>query len=94
MKKGIFNKYVNYVCKGASVSKDELFSKVKVGKISSARFLLYSICYQRPMTINQILDLMHENGYDTDRTTIEYGIKKMAKETDKDVLTFIKDCIS
>jgi hypothetical protein len=46
------------------------------------------------MTIVQIVDLMSENGYDTNRTTIEYGIKKVSEETDKDVLNFINKCIS
>jgi hypothetical protein len=94
MKRGIFNKYVDYVCEGIGVTREMLFSKIKTERISSARFLLYSICYQRPMTINQILDLMYENGYETDRSTIEYGVKKMNNETDKDVLTFIKECLS
>ena len=94
MKRGIFNKYVDYVCEGIGVTREMLFSKIKTERISSARFLLYSICYQRPMTINQILDLMYENGYETDRSTIEYSVKKMNNETDKDVLTFIKECLS
>lgn len=94
MKRGIFNRYVNFVCEGIGISRDSLFSKNKEEKISSARFLLYSICYQRPMTIIQILDLMSENGYDTNRNSIEYGLEKMSKETDKDVLDFIKECIS
>jgi hypothetical protein len=94
MKRGIFNRYVDYVCEGVGISRDILFKKTKESRASSARFLLYSICYQRPMTIVQIVDLMSENGYDTNRTTIEYGIKKVSEETDKDVLNFINKCIS
>ena len=62
MKRGIFNRYVDYVCKEMNITREQLFAKNRSAKPSTARFLLYNICYQRPMTIVQIVDLMAENG--------------------------------
>lgn len=90
MKNEIFNKYVDYVCQEMSITRKQIFSKNRVAKISTARFLLYSLCYQRPMTIAQIVDLMAENGYDIARSGVEYGIKKLNSSNDLDVDTFIR----
>lgn len=89
MKRGIFNRYVDYICQEMNVSKKELFSKNRTSRVSTARFLLYSICYQRPMTIIQIVDLMGENGYEIARSAVEYGIKKYENTGDVDIDWFI-----
>lgn len=93
MKRGIFNKYVDYVCQEMNINREQIFSKNRAAKISTARFLLYSICYQRPMTIVQIVDLMAENGYDIARTGVEYGIQKLENSGDVDVDYFIETAI-
>tara|TARA_R100001460_G_scaffold16719_5_gene36403 strand:- start:4927 stop:5232 length:306 start_codon:yes stop_codon:yes gene_type:complete len=93
MKRGIFNKYVDYVCQEMNITREQMFSKNRAAKISTARFLLYSICYQRPMTIVQIVDLMAENGYDIARTGVEYGIQKLENSGDVDVDYFIETAI-
>tara|TARA_R100000742_G_scaffold3133_1_gene661 strand:- start:1719 stop:2024 length:306 start_codon:yes stop_codon:yes gene_type:complete len=93
MKRGIFNKYVDYVCQEMNITREQMFSKNRMAKISTARFLLYSICYQRPMTIVQIVDLMSENGYDIARTGVEYGIQKLQNTGDVDVDYFIDTAI-
>jgi len=93
MKRGIFNKYVDYVCQEMNITREQMFSKNRAAKISTARFLLYSICYQRPMTIVQIVDLMAENGYDIARTGVEYGIQKLENTGDVDVDYFIETAI-
>ena len=89
MKRGIFNRYVDYICQEMNVSREELFSKNRTSRVSTARFLLYSICYQRPMTIIQIVDLMGENGYEIARSAVEYGIKKYENTGDVDIDWFI-----
>ena len=89
MKRGIFNRYVDYICEEMKVSREQLFSKNRTARVSTARFLLYSVCYQRPMTIVQIVDLMAENGYDIARSGVEYGIKKYQNTGDVDVDYFI-----
>lgn len=93
MKRGIFNKYVNYVCSEIGVSKKELFSKSRAERLSTARFLLYAVCHQRPMSIIQIVDLMSENGYNITRQNVEYGISKINQSEDIDVLNFIESAV-
>ena len=94
MKRGIFNRYVDYICSETGVSRDLLFKKDRSSKYSTARFLLYAVCYQRPMTIVQIVDLMSENGYNIARQGVEYGIEKIQDSNDYDVKSFIKDAIN
>lgn len=94
MKRGIFNRYVDYICSQTGVSRDLLFKKDRSSRYSTARFLLYAVCYQRPMTIVQIVDLMADNGYHTARTTVEHGIQKIEDSNDYDVKSFIKDAIN
>lgn len=94
MKRGIFNRYVDYICSETGVSRDLLFKKDRSSKYSTARFLLYAVCYQRPMTIVQIVDLMSENGYHIARQGVEYGIEKIQASNDYDVKSFIKDAIN
>jgi len=94
MKRGIFNRYVDYICSETGVSRDLLFKKDRSSKYSTARFLLYAVCYQRPMTIVQIVDLMADNGYNIARQGVEYGIEKIQSSPDYDVKSFIKDAIN
>ncbi len=94
MKRGIFNRYVDYICSETGVSRDLLFKKDRSSKYSTARFLLYAVCYQRTMTIVQIVDLMSENGYSIARQGVEYGIQKIEDSNDYDVKSFIKDAIN
>jgi hypothetical protein len=89
MKKGIFNAYVKYVCKGLDVKKSDIFKKTREEKILNARWILWLMCYQRPMTILQIVDLMSENGYVTSRQNIENGISRLTELNDPDVESFI-----
>ncbi len=89
MKKGIFNIYVKYVCSGLDVKKSDLFKKDTTRKISNARWILWVMCYQRPMSIMQIVDLMSDNGYVTSRQNVENGINKLTEQQDPDVFNFI-----
>jgi hypothetical protein len=90
MKTAIFNKYVEHVCKGTGVSKKQLFKKNRSIKFSTARYLLYAMCYQRPMSILQIAELMADNGYRTARQNIEYGLDKIFKSEDVDIVNFLR----
>jgi hypothetical protein len=94
MKRGIFNQYVEFVCEECGITKEELFTKSRKTKLAMSRYLLYSICYQRPMTIVQIVDLMSENGYDTSRTNIEYGIAKIKEMNDGDINRLISIAVN
>lgn len=93
MKRGIFNRYVDYVCSETGVPRKLLFKKDRSSKYSTARFLLYAVCYQRPMSIVQIVDLMAENGYEIARQGVEYGIEKILNSDDVDVTNFINSAV-
>jgi len=94
MKRGIFNQYVDFVCKECGITREELFTKSRKTKLAMSRYLLYSICYQRPMTIVQIVDLMHENNYEMSRTNVEYGISKIKEMNDGDVNDLISIAVN
>jgi len=93
MKRGIFNRYVDYVCKEMGITREQMFTKNRSTKFSTSRFLLYTLCYERPMTIVQIVDLMAENGYNIARQGVEYGIQKLQETEDVDVDYFIDTAI-
>tara|TARA_R110002167_G_scaffold66350_2_gene187787 strand:+ start:2415 stop:2711 length:297 start_codon:yes stop_codon:yes gene_type:complete len=91
MKKAIFNLYVDYICSQTDIKRRELFRKDKHPRISTARFLLYTICKQRPMTVAQIIELMSDEGYKTSRSSVEYGIEKISNSNDIDINNVIKN---
>lgn len=86
MKKEVFNKYVNVLCKMFGITKEELFSNNKRSDVSTARQMLYYLCYDRQMRIIDIQRYMIESGYDPRHTPIIRGIKSATVkiETDKD----------
>ena len=90
MKNEIFNSYVDFICRELNVRRKQLFRKNRTARISTARFLLYALCYHRPMTIGQIVDLMADNGHKIARQGVEYGIQKLNSSVDVDVDTFIR----
>jgi len=90
MKRAIFNKYVDKICSEIDIPRESLFLKDRTTKYSNARFILYNVCYNRPMTIVEIVDLMKENGYNVARQSVEHGIQKISKKNDPDIIEFIK----
>jgi|TARA_R110002124_G_scaffold265257_2_gene431977 chromosomal replication initiation ATPase DnaA len=98
MKKGIFNMYVKLICDGLDLSEDDLFSSSRNREIAHSRQLLYKLCYQRPMTINQIVSLMDGKGHSTTYENIRQGITSISKSMngkskDKDLNDFYNDCV-
>ena len=93
MKKNKFNKYVDYICEELSIKKRMLFSKTKASKVSTARFLLYTMCIESSIKVVEIVDLMSRNGYNTGRGSVEYGLKKIDIYNDIDKYEFIKKII-
>jgi hypothetical protein len=89
MKRAIFNKYVDEICSEINMLRDSLFLKDRTTKYSNARFILYNVCYNRPMTIMQIVEYMDDNGYKTTRQSVEHGIQKIYETKDPDVQDFI-----
>jgi chromosomal replication initiation ATPase DnaA len=98
MKKGIFNMYVKLICDGLDLSEDDLFSSSRNREIAHSRHLLYKLCYQRPMTINQIVSLMDGKGHSTTYENIRQSITSISKSMngrnkDKDLNDFYNDCV-
>lgn len=86
MKQDIFNTYVDRVAKLFGITKEELFRKSKQRDLVDARFLLYYLCYIRPMQINYIQKYMTESGYKIEHSSIIHGIAVIEARTriDKD----------
>jgi chromosomal replication initiation ATPase DnaA len=93
MKSDIFNQYVERVTDLFGISKDKFFSKSKERELVDARYLLYYLCYKRPMGINYIQKYMDESGYTIKHSTIIYGISTVEKRVkdDNDYLQIVKD---
>jgi len=84
MKKEVFNMYAKGVAEVFGIDVSELFSKSRKRELVDARQLLYYLCYNRPMRISMIQDLMNENGYETKHSPIISGIKSMNKKLKED----------
>lgn len=93
MKVDIFNQYVERVCDLFGITRDKLFSKSKQRQLVDARYLLYYLCYKRPMMISYIQKYILDNGYPTQHTTIIYGISTVEKriKEDADYMQVVKD---
>jgi len=94
MKKKIFNNYVEFILEEFSITKEELFSSGKVRKISFPRFVLYYICYKRPMTYTDISNLMKTEGLDIKPSNVRYGIERIEQSDDQDYKNLIESCIN
>tara|TARA_R110000803_G_scaffold155929_1_gene220506 strand:- start:448 stop:762 length:315 start_codon:yes stop_codon:yes gene_type:complete len=97
MKKEIFNLYVKLICDGTGLVKDQLFSPLKNRDLIQARILLYKLCYDRPMTIKQIVSFMKERGfiisYETVRKSIIKTTSLLKSKSDKDFNDFFNRCL-
>lgn len=93
MKSDIFNQYVDRISDLFGITKEDLFSKTKKREVVDARYLLYYLCFNRPMTISYIQKYMLNNNYDIQHTTIMYGISTVDKRVkdDPDYLQIVKD---
>jgi chromosomal replication initiation ATPase DnaA len=93
MKVDIFNQYVERITELFGVSKEKLFSKTKERELVDARYLLYYLCFKRPMSLSYIQKYMAENGYEIKHSTIIYGISTVEKRVkeDSDYMQIVKD---
>ena len=89
MKQGIFNAYVKLVSEGIGISRKELFSSSRNRELANARYMLYSLCYERPMTINQIVGLMDKEGYTISYEGVRNGIRIINKSEVFSYLTLL-----
>ncbi len=85
MKKKVFNYYADNIAELFGLNKKDIFTKTKSRDVVDARYMLYYLCYERPMDVTYIIKFMGDNGYDIARTNIHYGIKEMKKKIVEDV---------
>ncbi len=92
MKEEIFNQYAYAVCKEMNIENTDLFTKTKKPDIVQSRYLLYYLCFNRPMRTYEIQKFMSFNDYETDHSTIIRGIDRMSEaiKKDKDYSNLIK----
>jgi chromosomal replication initiator protein len=93
MKSDIFNQYTERVCDLFGIKREDLFSKTKRRQLVDARYLLFYLCFKRPMTISYIQKYLFDSGYDIQHTTVIYGISTVEKriKDDPDYLQIVKD---
>lgn len=99
MKKRIFDQYVSEVCKRYDIDPTELFSQTKKRDIIEARYMLYYLCYNRPMKNSEIVRYMFDNGFVVTPRNINYGIERMRDNVRDDedyeyVINKIKECVT
>lgn len=92
MKSDIFYQYTDRVTDLFRISREDLFSKTKRRDLVDARYLLYYLCYKRPMSIAYIQKYMGENGYAIRHSSIIYGIGTVIKRVkdDSDYMQVVK----
>jgi chromosomal replication initiation ATPase DnaA len=93
MKQEVFNQYAEKVSEVFRIDKESLFSKSKKRETVDARYLLYYLCFHRPMQVGYIERFMSENGYSIQHSTIIHGINvvKSKVNEDKDYEAIVKD---
>lgn len=93
MKIEIFHQYLERVTEQFRITKEEMLSKTKKRELVDARYLLYYLCYKRPMTIAYIQKFMNESGFKVQHSSIIYGIGTVEKRVaeDKDYLQVVKE---
>ena len=86
MKQKLFKEYSKHVCKIVNIESKTLFTKTKRRDVVDARFLLYYICFDRPMRIRDIQEYMKFEGYEINHSGIIKGISIMKNKiaTDQD----------
>lgn len=92
MKKEVFESYLNSILKTYGFSREEFVAVSKNRDVTTARYMLYYLCYNRPMTLALIQKYMEEIlGFKVSHPTIIYGVRsiKMRMHTDKDISTLI-----
>ena len=74
MKQKIFKSYAASVCDTLNIKQRDLFSKKKVRPMVDGRFILYYLCFHRPMRIRDIQEYMADEGYSISHSAIIKGV--------------------
>jgi chromosomal replication initiation ATPase DnaA len=91
MKQKIFKSYAASVCDTLNIKQRDLFSKKKVRPMVDGRFILYYLCFHRPMRIRDIQEYMADEGYSISHSAIIKGVSIITErmESDQDYLDLI-----
>tara|TARA_R110002012_G_scaffold185786_1_gene352368 strand:+ start:162 stop:461 length:300 start_codon:yes stop_codon:yes gene_type:complete len=84
MKKKIFDKYANAIASEFHLSIEEVFEKSKRSDITTARQMLYYLCFERPLRIASIRRFLAEYGYDLSHSNILHNYRKGKEKIDSD----------
>ena len=84
MNRLLFEHYARKVADAQGITPQELYIKCKSRWLVDGRYMLYYLCYMRPMQITYIQRNMAENGYEVSHSTIIHGIKQAKKKMEKD----------
>ena len=85
MKQLIFNQYVEKISDTFNVTKEEMFEKNKKRNVVESRYMLYYMCFNRPMKIERIKEYMASGGYMISHRTIIYGIDQIQERSKFDI---------
>ena len=93
MKRDIFIQYADKLCELFGITRQDLLSKNKKREIVDARYLLYYLCFKRPMRINYIQIYMKQHGYVISHPTVIHGINMVDNKmkVDNDYVMTVKD---
>ena len=84
MKQEILEGYLNAILLTLSIDREEFFKKSKRRDLSDARYFLYYLCKNRPISLVKIQKFMADNGYIIPLSTVFYGAKKMSEKVRAD----------
>ncbi len=91
MKIQLVEKYLDAVATHSRLTKEEIFSKTKQMHIVQARRILYYLCIQKGMTINELMSYLKQLNFDIPYTSVRNGIEEVKKQvqTDSDLAEII-----
>lgn len=85
MKADIFSQVVKKVAERYKVKESKIFEKSKEQDMVDARYMIYYICYNRPMMLKHIQEYMLERKFKVSHSVILYGISRAHKKVKEDV---------
>ena len=84
MKIQLVEKYLDAVTSHSRLSKEEIFSKTKQMHIVQARRILYYLCVQKGITINELMSYLKQMDFEIPYTSVRNGIEEVKKQVQND----------
>lgn len=80
MKIHYVERYLDKVIDHSRLTKTEIFSKTKQMHIVQARRILYHLCIQKGITINELMQYLKQLGFDVAYNNIRSGLETVDKQ--------------